>query len=359
MSVAAVPAGDLARILRWCDDDWPALRGARILITGGTGFIGIWLLAALLEADRRHSLGLSLMAATRDPARFRLRAPTLAGNPALTLLAGDVRTLAPPPGAYTHVIHAATDASAKLNAERPLEMVSTIVDGTRRVLELARERGAGRLLFVSSGAVYGRQPADVARVAESHEGGPDPLHPGAAYGEAKRLAELLCAAAARASGLEVAIARLWAFVGPQLPLDAHFAVGNLIRDALAGGPLVVLGDGTTERSYLYAADLTAWLVRILVRGTPLRAYNVGSDEAVSIAGLAETVAAGCEPRPRIEIRGVRDPARAIDRYIPDTARARQELGLSGWTSLHDAIGMTIAWHRSAEKVAPHPALEGR
>ncbi len=359
MSQAAVPPDDLDSIDRWCAQDWPALQGARILITGGTGFIGTWLLAALIEADRRHALGLALVALTRDPQRFRARLPQLAESPSLTLLEGDVRTFPPPPGPFTHIIHAAAEASAKLNRERPLEMIATIVDGTRQVLALAQSLRVPRLLFVSSGAVYGRQPAGLERMPEDHAGGPDPLHPGAAYGEAKRLAEQMCAAVSRASGLQVQIARLWAFVGPHLPLDAHFAAGNLIRDAIAGGPLRLTGDGTTERSYLYAADLTAWLVRILVQGTTLRAYNVGSDAAVSIGALAQEIASCCEVPPPVLILGQRDPGRPIDRYVPDTARARQELGLSSWTSLHDALRKTIAWHTRSGKVAPSTSAPRR
>ncbi len=287
------------------------------------------------------------------------RCPVSPKHRCATLLAGDVRELRPLPAPPTHVVHMAAEASAKLNAERPLEMASTILDGTRRVLEVASAAGATRALFVSSGAVYGRQGEGLARVGEDHLGGPDPLHAEAAYGEAKRLAEQMCSAVARAHGIAIPIARCWAFLGPGLPLDAHFAAGNLIRDSLAGGPLTILGDGTAVRSYLYAADLAAWLVRLLVRGTSARAYNVGSDQAVSIRALAETVAEHRQPRPMIEIRGARDAQRPIDRYVPSTARARQELGLAAWTPLADAVGKTIAWHAPAGIVAPRSSREGR
>ena len=172
-------------------------------------------------------------------------------------------------------------------------MMETILDGTRRTLDFSAACGCRKLLFVSSGAVYGRQPADVALLDEEFPGGPDPTSPGSAYGEAKRAAELLCVLRGQRAGVEPKIARAFAFVGPYLPLDRHFAIGNFIGDALAGRPIVVRGDGTTVRSYMYGLDLALWLLAILVDGAPGRPYNVGSEEAISIGDLARRVAGNC------------------------------------------------------------------
>ena len=364
MTTFPVPAEDLQRIDAWLGADWEHLRGARILITGGTGFIGIWLISSILAADASHRLDLRISVLTRSQARFRERVPELADHPHLAVIEGDVRDSVMGCADTTHVIHAAAEASAQLNAERPLEMIDTIVQGTRRMLEFACACSVRRFLFVSSGAVYGRQPPGLSHITEDFRGGPDPLDAMAAYAEAKRLAEQMCAAVARTRSLPVLIARCWAFVGPWLPLDTHFAAGNLIRDGLQGGPLVIRGDGTTERSYLYAADLAAWLCRILLRATPVRPYNVGSGRGLSIAALAEVVA-GCSPavgsgeRPRIDIRGMRQPGAHIDRYVPDVTRARTELDLEVWTPLPEAVRMTIAWYRARAKVASPHSEQGR
>jgi nucleoside-diphosphate-sugar epimerase len=354
-----VPESDLDRIDAWCLEDWRELRGARIFLTGGTGFIGVWLISSLLAAEERHRLGITITALTRSPDDVRRRVPELAVHPALTLLAGDVRDFAFPAGRFSHILHAAAEASAKLNLEQPLTMIDTIVQGTRRMLDLALACGAKRFLFVSSGAVYGRQPAQLAAISEDYLGGPDPVDAKAAYGEAKRLAEQMCAAVGRTRNLEVVIARCWAFVGPWLPLDTHFAVGNLLRDCLAGGPLVIQGDGATERSYLYAADLSAWLVRILVRGAPLRPYNVGSGTGLTIAALASLISSTSKPPARIEIRGKPRPGVPSDRYLPDVQRARTELALEAWTPLPEALALTMAWHRSRGLGAGHGMGQGR
>ena len=340
------PATDLEEILRLSADLWEGLRGARLFITGGTGFFGRWLLESFVAACDAHRLDASAVVLTRDPELFRRHAPRLAAHPALALHAGDIRTFSFPDGAFSHIIHAATPASAQLNADEPLEMWDVIVDGTRRVLELARQRGARRFLFASSGAVYGTQPPEVTHLAEDFPGAPDPLAPGAAYAAGKRAAEFLCAEMARAGGFELVIARGFAFVGPYLPLNAHFAAGNFIRDALAGGPIRVNGDGTPYRAYLYTTDLTVWLWTLLLRGAPGRAYNVGSDAAITIAELARLTARVSSPTCQVEI--ARPPVAGAPpvRYVPSIARIGAELGLKPTVSLEEGIRRTIAWHRS-------------
>jgi dTDP-glucose 4,6-dehydratase len=183
----------------------------------------------------------------------------------------------------------------------------------------------------------------VVRVPEDYRGGPDPLDPASAYGEGKRLAEHLCTLYARCYGIEAKIARGFAFVGPYLPLDAHFAIGNFIRDALAGGPIAVGGDGTPLRSYLHAADLAIWLWKILFRGVPCRAYNTGSDVEVSIAALARAVAAALAPGRQVRIARPASPDQPRQVYVPEICRAREELGLEVWIPLEEAIRRTGRW----------------
>lgn len=311
-----------------------------MFITGGTGFFGTWLLESLAEANARLDLGLRATVLSRRPDAFRASAPHISARSCFDWLAGDVRDFVFPSGAYSHVIHAGTAASAALNAERPEEMRDTILAGTRRVLEFARSSGAADVLFVSSGAVYGPQPPGLEHIAETFSaalGGPAD-----AYADGKRAAEALCADAARQGPTRPRIARCFAFVGPYLPLEAHFAVGNFLRDALAGRDIAVSGDGTPYRSYLHAADLVAWLLTILVRGTPLRAYNVGSDQAISIAELAHRVA--LLPKPPVQVTIKRGATgEPVHRYVPDIGRARRELGLEVGINLDAALQRTFEW----------------
>jgi dTDP-glucose 4,6-dehydratase len=316
-------------------DAWEELRGARVLVTGGTGFFGTWAIGTLLRANERLGLGARAVVWSRRP-------KALAAD--VEVAAGDVRDFEPSSiEPCSHVMHLATAAVAAGAAEQPFLTFDTAVTGTRRILEAAAAWGARGFLVASSGAVYGRQPLDLDRLEEDFPGGPDPTGPAAAYAEGKRAAETLAAIFA-AGGLRATIARGFAFLGPHLPLDGAYAAGNFVRDALAGGPIRVGGDGTPLRSYLYASDLAAWLWTILLRGEAGRAYNVGSERAVSIADLARAVAAeagGCA----VEIAGEPQPGIPPERYVPSTRRARDELGLRETVDLEDAIRRTLAWHR--------------
>jgi nucleoside-diphosphate-sugar epimerase len=334
---------DLDFVLEQAAPSWRDLRGGRLFITGGTGFIGCWLLESLVWANDRLGTGAHAVVLTRNPEAFAAKAPHLAEHPSITLLAGDVRSFALPAGSFSHVIHAATESATTLNADDPLTMLDTIVAGTERTLKLARRSGAVKFLLTSSGAVYGRQPPELEHVAEDYVGAPDPCDPQSAYGEGKRIAEHLCTLYHRCHGVQAKIARCFAFIGPYLPLDVHFAAGNFIRDALAGGPIRVQGDGTPLRSYLYAADLAIALWTILTHGTAGRPYNVGGEHAVSIKALAQAVAA-CFAVPVSIARRAPDgvvPAR----YVPSVTRARNELGLYSHIALDDAIARTGHWHR--------------
>jgi dTDP-glucose 4,6-dehydratase len=324
---------------------WEAFRGARVFLTGGTGFVGCSLLELLLHANDRYQLGVRILVLTRDPVAFREKAPHLACHPALDAHTGDVSTFGFPAGRFDYVVHGATAASRELNDVDPLAMMETIVEGTRRTLDFAATCGCHKLLFISSGAVYGRQPAEIDTVDEGHTGGPDPSSPGSAYGEGKRAAELLCVLHGQRAGFASKIARGFAFVGPYLPLDRHFAIGNFIADQLAGRPIIVRGDGTTVRSYMYSLDLALWLLTILIDGVPGRPYNVGSEDATTVGDLARLVARTCGANRQVEIRGTRTPGARVDRYVPSTNRARTELGLRLTANLDTAIARTWQWHR--------------
>jgi dTDP-glucose 4,6-dehydratase len=339
-------SADLDHILDHTRQLWDEARGGRIFVTGGTGFIGCWLLESFAWANERLGLGAEMLVLTRSFAVFQKKAPHLANRADIRFQHGDVRDFKFPPGSFSHVIHAATEASGKLNDETPALMLETIVAGTRRALEFSVQCGAKKFLLTSSGAVYGRQPSDLIRVGEDYAGGPDVSNPQSAYGEGKRISELLCAIYSRQQGLEAKIARCFAFVGPYLPWDAHFAIGNFIRDAVAGGPIVVKGDGTPYRSYLYAADLAIWLWRILLQGVNNRPYNVGSRNQFTIAEVAAAVSRALPGNVPVSIAQKPIPGQAPQRYVPETGRAERELGLREWVGLEDAIRRTARWRQA-------------
>jgi nucleoside-diphosphate-sugar epimerase len=322
---------------------WVALRNQRLFITGGTGFVGCWLLESLIWANEKLDLNLQLSVLSRDPAAFIAKAPHLATHKIVTLIQGDVTTLEQIQGTFNSVIHAATDVVK--SSENPVLAYEKIVQGTKATLALAERTGATRYLLTSSGAVYGRQPTTLTHIPENYAGAPDSLELNNAYGQGKRISEWLAHNIGQKNNLQIKVARCFALLGPYLPLDAHFAAGNFIRDGLDNKTIAVNGDGTSSRSYLYAADMTIWLLTILINGRPHQNYNLGSEHAVSIKTLAETVSDIIYGEQRVSIAQPTVVGAAIQQYVPDTNKAQRELLLAEYTDLASAIQNTISWEK--------------
>lgn len=282
----------------------------RIFVTGGTGSLG----QSLLDEWRKLPWpNTELLILSRDPEKFLERHPEFHELPGVQFLAGDIRDFSFPAGRFDAVLHAGSPVSHRLEQENPGELRAIILGGMQRVIEFARLKEVKKLLFTSSGAVYGSQEVDFVDEEAS-------LCPVTAYGQAKLEAEEMLLA----SGVPAVVARCFAFIGTRLPLDQHFAAGNFLRDALAGNPIVIQGDGRPLRSYLYAPDLIRQLRLLLEKGVPGRIYNVGSERAVSIAELARLAARLRTPPLPVQILGAPAPGPA-PRYLPSLRRIREEL----------------------------------
>ncbi len=337
---------DLAYVLDETKDLWESLRGCNLFITGGTGFVGTWLVETFVWANRHLRLDSTVTLLSRNPGAFAGKAPQAAADPSVTFLQGSLSDFPIPPDKYDFVIHAATDQTSAPSQQEPGGTFDRELAGTRRVLEFVRNAQTKRLLFTSSGAVYGTQPPEIDRISEDYLGAPETTDVRSGYGQAKRASEFLCTLHGQQYGFEPVIARLFAFAGPHLPLHLNFAVGNFVRDALSGGPIRIAGDGTPRRSYLYAADMAVWLWTILLRGQPARPYNVGSDRDVNIAELARCVADKSTPGTAVEIAQTPKPGVPPARYVPCVDRAREELGLEVKIPLDEAIRRMFDWHRA-------------
>jgi UDP-glucuronate decarboxylase len=318
--------------------DASAVYDQKWLVTGGTGFFGRALLRHWIAEAALGVRPPAITVLTRSPEYFLKRHPEFFGHEWLRFTQGDILEPLKIDASqfFTHVLHAATDSTLGPQL-RPLERYQQIVDGTRNTLNFAVQCGASRFLLTSSGGVYGSQPQDMEKIPETYNGMPDPLRPEQTYSVAKRVAEHLCALYQEQYGIETVIARCFTFVGQDLPLDVHFAIGNFIRDALKRSEIVVNGDGAPVRSYMDQRDLAIWLTEIMQRGHPGFAYNVGSDQAISIARLAYLVRDTLSPGLSVRISG--NPSRSHTRncYIPSIEKAQTELNLILRYPLTDAL----------------------
>jgi nucleoside-diphosphate-sugar epimerase len=313
------------------------LRGRRIFVTGGTGFVGRCLLDYLRDSVDCHGLGTRVTVLSRSPERFLQAFPIYSGLPWLDFVAGDLKNLPRiNANAYTDLIHGAADTHSKADV---MTWLDQLVDGTRLVLALARDIGVQRLLFISSGAVYGPQPHDVATLREDHSFAPSTMDVRAVYGHGKRMAEHLCAQYATSGGPECVIARCFAIVSPHIPLDGPYAMGNFLRDALAGQRIQITGSGRTIRSYIDGRDMAHWMMTLLRWGRSGEAYNVGSDQPFSMLELATTIREIVGNDQPIEVYDP-DERTGFSVYLPEIAKAGN-LGLRIDTPLREALTQTV------------------
>lgn len=336
---------DLDHVLCHAQGVWDELRGQKIFITGGSGFFGTWLVESFLWANERLNLNAQIVVLTRDAATFARRRPHLAECRDVEICTGEINHFDIPPGRFSCIIHAATERYLSDPAFDRLAAYRKDVNGTDRILKMAATSGVRNVLFTSSGAAYGPQPSSITHLTEDYAGAPFTEDIAAGYGHAKRASEVLCTLTAARFGLKIKVARAFTFVGPYLALDANFAVGNFLRDAMAGRPVVIHGDGTPYRSHLYAADLAVWLWTVLFRGRSGRIYNVGSDRAMTIVDLAREVVAAVAPGTEIRVCATPDPNKPPERYVPSIQRATEELGLKQRIDIADALRRTARWHR--------------
>ena len=341
--VKRISTEDLDHIVNHTRPLWEAVRGKKIFITGGTGFFGKWLLESFIYCNEVLKLESSITVLSRNPEKFLAEFPFYAGYKNVSFLKGNVVDFEFPKEKYHFIIHAAIEADVKLNSEEPLLMLDTITAGTRRVLDFAKEQPVESFLLTSSGAVYGKQPNNVTHTKETDSFFIDINNPHSAYAEGKRLAELYCSIYYQQFGVPIKIARCFAFVGPYLPLDKHFAIGNFILNVLNHQDIIVKGDGSPYRSYLYASDLMIWLWTVLFIGKSCFPYNIGSDEDYSIEEIAKILACLHKPMLPINIQKQKKENTSIDRYVPSIDRIKKDLILFPYVNLSDAIIKTYRW----------------
>jgi nucleoside-diphosphate-sugar epimerase len=339
-----LPEEDLIHIYNHTAVLWEEMRNKVIFISGGTGFFGIWLLESFLYANKKAGLNAEMVVLTRSIDKFYTRYPHLHKEKGYSLIEGDITNFEYLQRDINFIIHAASGGSAVLDDLNNGSLVNISIDGTRHLFDFASKCPGVKVLYTSSGAVYGKQPYNLTHIGEDYLGAPDVMNISSVYGESKRYCELLSGLYHRQYHFEVKIARCFAFVGPYLPLQSNYAIGNFIYDILNNRHIVIQSDGTPRRSYLYSSDLMIWLWTILFKGQNLHPYNVGSDIDLSIYELATLIKKLTNSSLEIKVEKPVESKRA-ERYVPSVNRAKTELGLEQIVSLNEAVMKTIHWNK--------------
>lgn len=323
------------------------LKGECIFITGGTGFMGTWLVEMVTFLNDIYGFNTRLILLSDRATNFSAKVPHLAMRKDVELVERDIRNLIEIPDEVTYIIHAAANPDNRMHASDPLKTMDVISRGTDAVLNAAvRLPNLKKLLNISSGLIYGPQPLELDSIAENYRGGSDCGSVASAYSEAKRFAETLCTAYRSQYKMAIVTARPFAFIGPYQLLDKPWAINNFIRDSLMGGPIRILGDGQTVRSYMYPSDMAFWLLRILVDGTSGLAYNVGSPQWVTLQQLAEKIASNFPVKTRIVSQVAGKEYLYKSRLVPDIALTQKSFGLNIKVDIDEAIKRTLSWHKS-------------
>jgi nucleoside-diphosphate-sugar epimerase len=315
----------------------------KLLLTGGTGFVGTCITATLVHLyDLFGGKGdVTVLSRNTTPTLERLcresRRVTHARRDLLTVT----------PGSFLDrdlVIHAATPSVKKDNTRWDEELSTLIVEGQQRLLN-ALNRNSQRFVFLSSGAVYGPHPGPDP-IGESDFVGIDPMIRNS-YRESKRFAEHQLSLAHDFGDIDLVVLRLFAFYGPFLPWDKHFAIGNFIRDVAMQVPIRLKSSGSAVRSYLFATDMVAWILKLAVAGDSREAYNVGSEDSVSIGELALTMDSLVGGLGLVQSENLDQEQK--DFYVPSTAKANQ-FGLHQAISFEEGLNVTLSWGREHYKL---------
>lgn len=344
-----LPESDRCEALAGLANFRSRLENRHILLTGCTGFIGRWLVDTLLWANESQgchsSLSLSLSLVTRSRARLLKTMPHLAFHEGVRIVECDITELTTASvGACDLIVHGANLPHAE-GTDWAARHCATACRGTETLFRVAAACGARRVLFLSSGGVYAtRALSEGTPLREEPFGMARRLRESSLYGETKRFVELYASALGQRYGIAVPIARCFTFCGPCLSMNGVNALASFLADALAGRDIVIRGDGSPVRSFLYGSDMAVWLLAMLAAGPDGEPCNVGSTEGLTLRELAGLVAHLAGGKSRVRVLGQSVPGNAPSVYVPDTSRIRERLGVTERISLAEGLRRTLDWH---------------
>lgn len=310
-------------------NDFSKLKNKSVFITGATGLFGLWLLEFLLFLNKKYDFNITITILTRSYYNFISKYPKFK-DCNIDYIENDI-------------------ANFKLNrrydfffdlvwakSENSEETYNIMVSGIKNVIKICENIEVEKLLFISSGAVYGKQPSDILKITEDIKG--IPIN---AYAKAKKYSEELLLD----SKINVGIARGFSFIGAYMRLD-YFAIANFIDNVINNRDIIIKGDGSPIRSYLYMADAIHWLLTILLKAENNSIYNVGGGDGISIYDLAKKVSKQVNNYTgKIKVLGEKNYGMAPERYVPDTSKIIKELGVKENYTLDEAIKRTIEYYK--------------
>lgn len=325
-----IPASDMSELLSNSIDPIMKMRESSMMVFGGTGFVGKWLVTSLIEANRELNSNIKIKLVSRDIVHAR---KLFGANANIEFIELSQFSRHPIPFCDFY-IHGATPT---LNSEKSLNSTSeTHLLISKYILnQVKKHKNSPTVMHLNSGAIYGKQDISNDFQKESFHVTDNPINK---YTKAKLEIDKLFTHSDSKLEYRYLSPRLYAFAGPQLPLDAHFAIGNFLGDALTGRPITMLGNSMTRRSYMYPTDLVHVIFELLVK-SPTKPINVGSDQAISMGELAKLVSSkngNC----KIEFNG---EASEPNNYVPSITNLREYVSRKSFLTLEEILERWMSW----------------
>jgi len=344
-SYQKITRSDCIRILNNQAQMIEDLKNSKIVIIGGTGFVGTWIAEMISALNDEYNFNIELNLIARNTDKFLKTWPHLCDRKDIKLIKTDSRQLVNFPMDAEWVIHAAANPDTRFHASNPLETASVISEGTMNLMRLGERLGKlKKILYLSSGLVS----ANTSTLEQNNiqnDFANLPSDPAYIYANSKRFAESICNAATSQSRLSVVMTRPFSFIGPYQSLDNPWAQTTFISDALNGHKIRLHGDGQIIRSYLYGADAAFWFLNLLLNGSIEETINIGSPKEISLQNLAEIISGNFNPSPDIVFNTAPRAYKRESKLVPVMSQVLNKYNLAVYTSIDEAIKLTIDWHK--------------
>jgi UDP-glucuronate decarboxylase len=359
-TAADVVTADLDFITTQAGEEFDTLSGKELMIAGGAGFLGYYLVQAPLHWNRANS--------GRAPITVTVLDNFIRGVPAwltalekdanLRLIRHDITHPLPAAlGDMEYLIHGASIASPTFYRRYPIETMDANVNGLRFLLEYSlaqkhKDKAVGGILFYSSSEIYGDPTPENIPTPETYRGNVSCTGPRACYDESKRYGETLCVNFARQHELPIKVARPFNNYGPGLKITDRRVLPDFARDIFDGRDIVMLSDGSAQRTFCYVSDAVTGYYKVLVKGRSGEAYNVGVETPeISVRELADRVTAlGRELfdyQGRVVVKASTDKDYLVDnptRRCPVIDKARTELGYDPQITIDEGLRRSLIWY---------------
>ena len=345
-SRSELPLGDLEEIVRRSANLTSELRESKIVITGSTGFVGTWLTSSLITLDKTHNLGMEFFLPVRNKDHAKNRILNFSDSRVNFIEIDYLTDSNLPKIEASHIVFASTPSQPSTGGDEDLLVEKVSKNSFNSLVEVAKNQKIPPIFCnLSSGAVYGKKQLNQGIVKEQNL----PLDARTRdlndYGKIKIELELEIEKLTALGQIRGANPRLFAFAGPGISLEAHFAIGNFMNNALKGEEILIKGNPKTQRSYLYPTDLIVWLLNLLVNPT-INPTHVGSENLVSVLNLAHKIS-DIFSAPGVSLG---DELAESSIYIPETSKTREYLNVSEEVSLDESLIRWKNWLTSQPRI---------